>query len=168
MKVLFLVHDCLTVPLGVSYLAALSRDKGHCVKALSLTGGSIEQEIGEFDPDVIGFGSTTGFHRQYLKLVKPIRETLGIPVIMGGAHPTFFPEVMDENPWLDFAMRGEADHSFPLFLDALEGKMLLEDVGNLIYRKSGEIVHNPILPLVKDLDSIPVRFLGYQIPDGVI
>ncbi len=135
MKILFLVHDCLTVPLGVSYLSALSRDMGHCVKALSLTSGSIEREIGEFLPDIIGFGSTTGFHRHYLKLVKPIREALGIPVIMGGAHPTFFPEVMEENEWLDFAMRGEADHAFPLFLNALEGKIHFEDVGNLIFEK---------------------------------
>ena len=73
MKILFLVHDCITVPLGVSYLAALAREKGHRVKALSLTGRSIEQTICEYQPDIIAFGSTTGFHRHYLKLVKPIR-----------------------------------------------------------------------------------------------
>jgi len=155
MKILFLIHDSLTVPLGISYLATLSSEMGHRVKALSLTRGNIERKIREFQPDIIGFGSTTGFHRQYLEIVKPIRERLGIPVIMGGAHPTFFPEVMEENPWLDFAMRGEAEHAFPMFLDAFEGKIPLEDVGNLIFRRNSEIVVNPLLPLVKDLDSIP-------------
>ena len=155
MKILFLVHDCITVPLGVSYLAAISKNKGHNVKALSLTSDTVIRDISDYLPDIIAFGTTTGFHRQYLKLVQPIRETLDIPVIMGGAHPTFFPEVMEENPWLDYAMRGEADHSFPMFLDALEGKLPFKDVGNLLYRKSGEIINNPMLPLVEDLDSIP-------------
>lgn len=155
MKILFLVHDCITVPLGVSYLAALAKEKGHLVKALSLTGRGIEREISEYQPDVIGFGSTTGFHRHYLELVKPIREKLNIPVIMGGSHPTFFPEVMEENKWLDYAMRGEADHAFPMFLDALDGSIPFESVGNLIYRKDGEITENPMLPLVNDLDTIP-------------
>lgn len=155
MKILFLVHDCITVPLGVSYLASISRNMGHNVKALSLTGKNIHRDVFEYLPDVIAFGSTTGFHRHYLKLIKPIREALEIPVIMGGAHPTFFPEVMKENKWLDFAMRGEADHSFPMFLNAIEGKISFEEVGNLIFRKNGEIIENPMLPLVSDLDTIP-------------
>ncbi len=155
MRILFLVHDSLTVPLGISYLSALSREKGHSVMALSFTGGSLESRLGAFKPDIIGFGSTTGFHRQYLDLVKPVRKALGIPVIMGGAHPTFFPEVMEENPWLDFAMRGEAEYAFPMFLRALQGEIPFEEVGNLIFRKDGKIVQNPLIPLVQDLDTIP-------------
>ncbi len=62
---------------------------------------------------------------------------------------------MELNPWLDFAMRGEADLAFPQFLEALAGKISFSEVGNLIYRDRGEILENPMMPLVEDLDTVP-------------
>ncbi|HOP26122.1 MAG TPA: radical SAM protein [Candidatus Sabulitectum sp.] len=155
MKILFLVHDGLTVPLGVSYLAAIAEELGHEIGAVALTDRRMVQAAEDCRPDLLAFGSTTGFHRKYLEMVEPLAERLGVPVIMGGAHPTFFPEVMDENPWLDYAMRGEADTAFPLFLRALENRTPLSTVGNLMYRENGRVRMNPLLPLVQDLDSIP-------------
>jgi len=155
MKILFLVHDGLTVPLGISYLAAIAEMSGHAIMAGALNDKDLLLRASEFEPELIAFGSTTGFHRKYLELVKPLRDCLGVPAIMGGAHPTFFPEVMDENPWLDFAMRGEADLAFPLFLEALSGELPFSEVGNLVYRDKGEIRENPLLPLVENLDSVP-------------
>lgn len=155
MKILFLVHDGLTVPLGISYLVAIAEGFGHTVKAASLDQRGLSEETEEFSPDLIAFGSTTGFHRKYLDLVKPLKTALNAPVIMGGAHPTFFPEVLYENPWLDFAMRGEADLAFPRFLNALESNTPFSDVGNLIYRTESGIRQNPLLPLVENLDAVP-------------
>lgn len=155
MKILFLVHDGLTVPLGISYLAAISEDLGHTLMAATLKDADQARSIREFNPDLIAFGSTTGFHRKYLDTVEPLRRRLGVPAIMGGAHPSFFPEVLDGNPWLDFAMRGEAERAFPMFLQALEAEIPFSEVGNLIYREQGRTKQNPLLPLVEDLDSIP-------------
>ena len=39
---------------------------------------------------------------------------------MGGAHPALFPEVFENNPWIDYAMRGEADMAFLQFLPPLD------------------------------------------------
>lgn len=155
MKILFLVHDGLTVPLGISYLAAIAEGSGHSIMAGALNDGDLYSRAAEFNPDLIAFGSTTGFHRKYLELVKPLRQKLKVPAIMGGAHPTFFPEVMEENPWLDFTMRGEADLSFPLFLKALDGEIPLAEVGNLMYREDGEIRENSLLQLAENLDTVP-------------
>lgn len=155
MKVLFLVHDGLTVPLGISYLASITEGLGHHVMAAALNDGDLSRRADDFQPDLIAFGATTGFHRKYLELVEPFRKRMGIPAIMGGAHPTFFPEVMELNPWLDFAMRGEADLAFPQFLEALAGKIDFSEVGNLIHRDRGRILENSMMPLVEDLDTVP-------------
>ncbi len=155
MKILFLVHDGLTVPLGISYLASISENLGHEIETVALTARDINALVADFVPDLIAFGATTGFHRKYLKVLEPLRKATGIPVLMGGSHPTFFPEVMEENPWLDFAIRGEGDLAFPQFLEAFQGDREFSSVGNLIYRKRGEILENPLLPLVEDLDSVP-------------
>ena len=141
--------------MGISYLTAISESLGHDIKALALNSRNIVSEAEEYEPDLIAFGATTGFHRKYLELLKPLKERLGTPVVIGGSHPTFFPEVMEENLWLDFAIRGEADIAFPLFLKAFSDEIPFSDTGNMIYREKGKIIESNLLPLIEDLDSIP-------------
>ncbi|MCK4506614.1 MAG: B12-binding domain-containing radical SAM protein [Candidatus Aegiribacteria sp.] len=155
MKVLFLVHDPITMPLGIGYLASIVSELGHEISALSLNMKDITGKVLKEAPDILAFGTTTGFHRKYCEVVKRLKEATGVLTIMGGAHPTFFPEVLFENPWLDYAMRGEAETAFPQFLEALEGRRSIREVGNLLYRENGQIIENRILPLVEDLDTIP-------------
>ena len=155
MKVFFLVHDLITVPLGVSYISSVVRERGHDVSAGVLNQRDLIERAEAFGPDVVAFGCTTGFHSKYLEAVSAIRESLDTAVVMGGAHPTFFPEVLEDNDCLDFAVRGEAESAFPQLLEALEGRRELQEVGNIRYRKSGKAVQNPLLPLEEDLDAIP-------------
>lgn len=155
MRILFLTHDLITVPLGVSYISSVARNAGHEVTAAVLNERDLPETAGRFSPDVIAFGCTTGFHRKYLEAVREIRESVDALTVMGGSHPTFFPEVLEESEELDFIIRGEAEDSFIQLLEALDGERGLESVGNLVYRKDGATVHNPLLPLREDLDSIP-------------
>lgn len=155
MKVLFLVHDNITIPLGIGYIASIVSELGHETSTLSLNMKALADCVRDEAPDILAFGTTTGFHRKYSEVAKRLKEATGVLTIMGGAHPTFFPEVMEENPWLDYAMRGEAETAFPQFLEALEGRRPIEEVGNLIYRENERILENRILPLVEDLDTIP-------------
>jgi len=151
---LFLTHDLITVPLGVSYISAISRNAGHEVTAAALNAKDLQETVHEFSPDVIAFGCTTGFHRKYLDAVQNITKTFDATIVMGGAHPTFFPEVLEENDCLNFVIRGEADLAFLQLLEALEGRRALESVGNLRFSKNNNVIQNPLLPLCDDLDSI--------------
>ncbi len=155
MKILFLTHDLMTVPLGVSYISTVSRLAGHEVLAAALNESDLLETVGEFAPDVLAFGCTTGFHRKYLEAVEKIRKNFDVITVMGGAHPTFFPETLEESDQLDFVIRGEAEVAFLQLLEALEGKRNLGSVGNLRFERDGNIIQNPLLPLCEDLDSIP-------------
>ncbi len=161
MRVLFLVHDNITLPLGISYLSSILKAHGHEVTALVTGDGELVEKACAASPDLIAFGCTTGFHGMYMKAAARLRESVDAPTIMGGSHPTFFPGVMQEHPELDFAMRGEAEESLLQFLDALEGRRGFHEVGNLMYRDNGTCRETPMLPLVAELDSIPFpdRFL---------
>ncbi len=158
MKVLFLVHDPITIPLGIGYLASIVSEFGHEISALSLNMKDLTDTVRKIKPDILAFGTTTGFHRKYGEVVSMLKEATGVLTIMGGAHPTFFPEVLLENPWLDYARRGEAETAFPQFLEALDGKRSIGEVGNLLYRENGKILENQILPLVENLDTIPFPY----------
>jgi radical SAM superfamily enzyme YgiQ (UPF0313 family) len=155
LRILFLVHDVITVPLGISYLASISERAGHEVFALALRDPALVSRARDIAPDILAFGCTTGYHRTYLEVVGELRESIGVPVVMGGAHATFFPEELEKNPFVDFLVRGEADEAFPQLLEALEGRRGMEAVGNLRYRSGDAIIENPLLPLVDDLDTVP-------------
>ncbi len=145
----------MTVPLGVSYISTVSKLAGHVVTAAALNESDLLETVREFAPDIVAFGCTTGFHRKYLEAVDKIRKDFDVITVMGGAHPTFFPETLEENDQLDFVVRGEAEEAFLQLLEALEGKRSLESVGNLRFIREGNVIQNPLLPLCEDLDSIP-------------
>jgi radical SAM superfamily enzyme YgiQ (UPF0313 family) len=155
LKILLLTHDLITVPLGISYISSISKLAGHEVTATALNTGDLLEKVNEFAPDVVAFGCTTGFHRKYLEAAAKIKSKFDIITVMGGAHPTFFPEVLEESEQLDFVIRGEAEEAFPQLLEALESKRSLDSVGNLRFIRDGNVIQNPLLPLCEDLDSIP-------------
>ncbi len=79
----------------------------------------------------------------------------GIPVIMGGAHPTFMAE--EALGHADFVVRGEGDVTFPLLIEALTtGRPALKEINGISFRDpSGSVVHTPPSGLIEDLDTLP-------------
>jgi len=82
-------------------------------------------------------------------------KALGIPVIMGGAHPTFLPD--ESLKYADFVIRGEGEHSLVELLEYMEkGTPALTGINGLSYRdRDGRNVHNPSREFIEDLDSLP-------------
>ena len=78
----------------------------------------------------------------------------GVPVLMGGPHVTFLPDEALEHA--DWVLRGEAEHSFGLFLDMLEQDAGPEDIPGLSYWRDKEIVHNPLASGPVDMDAVPI------------
>lgn len=93
-----------------------------------------------------------------------IRSKARLPIVAGGWHATVRPEVC--LTFADAVCLGEADLSFPAFVrHFFAGRVepLLNSAGFWVKRPDGEIVKNPPLPLVSDLDSLPWR--DYTHPD---
>ena len=49
-------------------------------------------------------------------------ETCDKPIICGGAHPTFYPEVIND-PYLDALCQGEGDDAMLAYLQALQNEI---------------------------------------------
>jgi radical SAM superfamily enzyme YgiQ (UPF0313 family) len=170
MKVLLVVHDCLTMPLGVGYLAAVAKDAGHTVRLGALLHDDIVSEARSFGADLVGFTATTGFHRKYLDLARALkRSNPQMLVVMGGPHPTFFPEVLEESDALDAICRGEGEEAFVEFLDALERGTDHTCVSNFWVRTdNGNIVRNNVRPWIRNLDSLPFPDRSLYEPYGKV
>lgn len=140
-------------PLGLAYLAAVTRERGYTVSIVDL---DLEPEhpvdFGMWD--VVGITSDTPRYPEALKVAKEAKKE-GCIVIMGGYHVSFRDEEALSSGLVDYVVRGEGDEVFPALLEALdEGEP--EDVAGLSFRRNGRFVRtqNPLPP--QDLDSLPL------------
>ena len=143
-------------PLGLAYLAAVVREKGHDVKILEanahdLTHEQIKKEIEEYSPDFVAMTGSSSMMDEIKKLCAILPENS--KVIFGGIHASSMPdEVMKEYHVIDFLVRGEGEEAI---LGILEGKPLKKILGVSYRDKKGKVIHNKDAPFIEDLDSLP-------------
>ena len=160
MRVLFLVHDYVIDPLGIGYLSAALKKAGHTVGIVKTKNDDMIERIDRFNPNVLAYSVTTGWHQYYLDLNTRLQKLYPQTIsVFGGPHATFFPEMVEE-PGVDVLVQGEAEVSMVDLMDRL---------GQEWDRIKGS--HNyTIRPgdLEKDLDMIefPDRDLMYSYPEN--
>jgi radical SAM superfamily enzyme YgiQ (UPF0313 family) len=139
--------------LGAVLLSTMLRKRGYEVKAFI-------EDVAEPDwsfiesSDLVCISTITSTAIKAYGIGKRLKA-LDIPVIMGGAHPTFMPDEALE--YADFVIRGEGDHSlFDLIACLEKGAPALTGIKGLSYRdRDGRNVHNPAPEFIQDLDSLP-------------
>ncbi|MCP4131299.1 MAG: radical SAM protein [bacterium] len=157
-------------PLGLLYLAAGLREKGHEIRLVDLMFsknelGDIEKAVKEFNPQVVGMSirnvdtiitKDKSFVSYYRACVDTIRANSDAVLIAGGAGFSNYPEPVMEGLEADFGIVGEADNSFPQLLECIENKKDWSGIPGLIYLKGKKLVSNPP-DFVQDLDAIPFQ-----------
>jgi anaerobic magnesium-protoporphyrin IX monomethyl ester cyclase len=158
MRVLFL-QNYLSIegdPMGIMQLSAIAKRKGWDTE-LALANENYLRIIEKRRPDLIAVSMMT---TDYLGLMHAIREIrqreLDIPIIVGGPHPTYSPDLIEE-PEISAICVGEGDLAFQEALERIERNYPLDGAPNLHTRGS----KSPLAPLVEDLDSLP--FLDREI-----
>jgi anaerobic magnesium-protoporphyrin IX monomethyl ester cyclase len=109
--------------------------------------------------DVVGFSvRASAFHRMAKYLTERVRYELDLPILWGGMHPTFMPELCIEIA--DYIAIGEVDHAVIEFFDRIEERRNIRTTPSFWIRESNteeqKIYRNDLAPLV-DMDSIPFR-----------
>ena len=135
------------------YLSSALKKSGHVVEALKYKDSySLNWNLQMNRPDFVCFSATTGQHVGLLNIAKEVKQiNKNIITVMGGAHPTYFPEVSN-NVNIDYAVRGEADISFPQFInDFSKG-----------YIPDSKIIDNKTLPENLDAIEFPDRSIIYR------
>src|SRR5512136_2965686 len=130
------------IPLGLGYLAAVLRENGHQV---GLYDAAIEDEpletvIRRGGYEMIGITAVTPLIVDAWNMAKEAKS-LGLITVLGGPHLTLMPEesISAEHPEVDYVIQGEAEESVVEFVDALEGRLPMELVHGLFWRKDGEM-----------------------------
>lgn len=185
MRALFLASDWVIDPLGIMWLSAVLKERGHTVGLVRVRrpggdGATSERrrgafavdddlidEVRRFRPDVLLHSVTTGAHRHALHVNREIRRRVDAVSLFGGPHATFFPEMIDEDG-VDAICVGEGFEALPEFLERLEDGRAADACENIHMKVGGRVVRNPVRPLLADLDALPFpdRDLVYADPEA--
>ena len=117
----------------------------------------IAADISSVDTSLIGIVFLTPMIHSVEKVIRIIKKTCPkIQILVGGHHPTFLPDEVMKNPDIDFIIRGEGEIPLYELIKALKTPHPdFKTVPSLTYRDQDKVIHNPMAPLIEDLDSLP-------------
>ena len=154
MRVLFVVYDLYLEPLGALYLAGVLKEHGHETRLAVLAEDDLVAVAQEFHPDVVAHSLHTGVQAAHLAANARLKEAGAFFAAFGGPHPTFFPEIIEEEG-VDGACVGEGEHALLGLVERLAAGEPPDDLANWWLRRDGQVVRNAVAPLIADLDTIP-------------
>lgn len=147
MKIVFL-QNVMFEYFGPMYLSAILKRAGHQVDIIVPGKKDYIEEMK--DADLLALSCMSAGHQWYLDRAKEVKERLGIPVVLGGPHPTYFPEIVN-NPSVDYICVGEGEYAILDLVNAIENGVDTENIPNIWTKRS----KNPLRPITGDIDNIP-------------
>ncbi len=127
----------------------------------------IATQIREKQPFVVGISSLfTAYFQEALETAKIIKKFYpACKIVLGGHHPTQFPEKTLECPSIDFILRGDGEKSMAKLCKALkynsdrEQNIDLEQIPGIAFKKNNSIfISKP--SWINDLNDIPLPFFN--------
>jgi len=144
--------NILPLPLGMNCVAAATRSAGHEVKLVDLMTerddqSPIREAMVSFAPEIVGI-SVRNIDDQNMekprflldqakRIVACCRELSDVPIVVGGAGYSIFPESALNYLEADMGIQGEGEASFPLLLKRLEQGHDLSGIPALYVRGAG-------------------------------
>jgi anaerobic magnesium-protoporphyrin IX monomethyl ester cyclase len=166
LRVLFVAQQIDYEPQGIMHLSSALKGAGHQVELAVAAHQDPVEVAREFQPEVVAYSVITGSQRYYLGLNQRIKaEMPEVFAIFGGPHPTFFPEMVQEEG-VDGICRGEGEAALLDLVEALDGggRQAVLHLENWAFQRNGEVITNQVRPYIEDLDGLPFpdRALVYE------
>lgn len=165
-------------PIGLAYLAAVVRDKGHNVSILDASINrqkkarklkdkfwygmefcEIEKQLRRREFDIVGLGcffsTRFSYALEIAKIVKSINSD--IPVVIGGIHASSVPQQVLEHEEIDYAVIGEGEVTMLELIQVIEERHYdrLKQIDGIAFRENGRMFVNPKKRFIDDVDTIP-------------
>lgn len=155
MRVLFVMQQIDYEPHGIMHLSSALKAAGHeVVLAVDALEDPVRVAKG-FQPGIIGYSVITGSHRYYYQLNRRLKEEIDFFSAFGGPHPTFFPEMIEEEG-VDGICIGEGEGAIVDLANALDEERLDPSIPNWWFKVDRKVIRNLVRPLVDGLDGLPL------------
>lgn len=149
-----------TAHAGLPILGEILLREGYDVRIFDEKISPVSEKI-LHDCDFLGISIQAIASRQGYRLAERAKVK-NIPVCFGGVHATLNPDEALTHG--DYVVRNEGEETLPALLSALNEDEPLSEIRGLSYWESGQKKHNPMRPLLKNLDTVP--FPNWELLDG--
>jgi radical SAM superfamily enzyme YgiQ (UPF0313 family) len=155
------LNETTYVPLGLISLAAYVRNDFD-VQIVDLrfkTLDDLHELVENKRPLAVGFSMLTGSCiLQVIRAAEEIKKIdPEIKIVVGGIHPTFFPEQTAANHYIDFVVVNEGEKPLLNLLRAIEDGSDFSEIKNLVWKDEDGGVHvNEAEPEFLDMNILPM------------
>jgi len=157
-------HRTAEENLGVGYLAALLESKGYETKIIDawlecLDDAELFHRINYYVKShkrvlFIGISTYISNIDNVKRIVNHVKEVLGLPIVTGGFGPSFFPNEFLEIG-VDIVSVGEGEVCNLQLCEYFEGRIGLDDIKGIVYRRGGKIVRTECGHHIYDINTLP-------------
>lgn len=149
---------------GLASISAVLKQGGHDVKLYHELYMPEKEEFLEkvksFEPDIIGFTARTTAIPFITEMAGWLDDNMpDIPVTIGGYHAILVPDECLAIRGVDMVTVGEGEYPLLELMDSMRDGNAWDartDIQSINFKlPSGEIVKNPVRPLIEDLDELP-------------
>ncbi|MGB9667235.1 MAG: B12-binding domain-containing radical SAM protein [Candidatus Cryosericum sp.] len=149
---------------GLAALSATLKQDGHTVSLLHITQPPTRKDfltrLMATHPDVIGFSVRTSAFPSVSEWTGWAKDALYVPVVWGGYHTSLAPEQCMHVAGVDAAMQGDGDLVLPQLVDAWITGRTPQGIPGVWWHDGQELRHEPVGPLVANLDELPIPDFG--------
>ena len=159
-------------PIGLIYLATYLRDRAGLqndnIKVFDNNYYSdIEEEVKRFNPHIIGISAMTVTYMDAVRLAAKIKQSLDVPIIVGGIHISSLPESLKK--CFDLAVIGEGEETLAelVGLYADQGRFDtkgLKEIKSVAYFDGDTVKATPFRQPV-ELDTLPLPDFKFAHPN---
>jgi radical SAM superfamily enzyme YgiQ (UPF0313 family) len=145
------------------YIASYLRSVfGHEVKILDvrlnkLVSRDIEDIVREYSPDVVGISALTFESNAVAWIAEAVKKVNpNIPVLLGGPHPTAYPDKAIETPNVDYGIMGEGEIVAGQVIERLLTSRDVSGLKGLVYKRDGKVVKTERAEVLEDINQLPL------------
>jgi anaerobic magnesium-protoporphyrin IX monomethyl ester cyclase len=170
-------HIQFDEPLGLMFLAAYVRQKGHEVRIFDalrdtgyrdcgegfqkcgLSNEELQAELAAMPrPDVVGITSMFTMHSKGVHDTTAVVKRVwpGVLVVVGGSHASALPDWVLADANIDLVVRGEGEFTLEEILQRRARGEPVDGLAGTIVRQGGKVVHNPDREFRENLDELPL------------
>jgi anaerobic magnesium-protoporphyrin IX monomethyl ester cyclase len=147
-------------PLNVAYCAAVLLEAGHEAAVVDGAAEGIGEEetlqrISALAPELIAINTSSASIELDMRVGAAAGKASGVPVVLLGSHVTHTPEYVLRKSHVDYAVRGEAEHTLLALVKALSEGKATDRIQGLSTWQGGEVNHHEDAAPILDLDDLP-------------
>jgi len=147
-------------PLGLAYLAAVSKSKGVGFKIIDAFAEAkpikeIIKDIYNYRPDILGVTMATPVFDIVAEIVRQVKESLPVIVVAGGPHPSALPEETLQGSVVDIVCRGEGEETLVDLFDYFKGNKSLREIPGISFLENGLFCSTGNRRFLSNLDQLP-------------